>query len=82
MLGGIGLSMPLMMSERDILTTPSVSQSLEQVLVDNCSKRHSFPLTLLLSIYDLFFVRRLQICTTVTKKSVILTAKLVGLPVG
>ncbi len=36
-LGGIGLSVPLMMSERDLLTTPSVSQSSEKVLVDNCN---------------------------------------------
>ncbi len=31
-----------MISDRDLLTTPSVSQSLEKVPVDNCSKRHSF----------------------------------------
>ncbi len=33
---------PLMMSERDLLTTPSVSQSSEKVPVDNRSKRHCF----------------------------------------
>ncbi len=46
-LGGIGLSMPLMMSsERDLLTALSVSPSLDLFRLNNCSKRHSFPLLL------------------------------------
>jgi hypothetical protein len=41
--GGIGLSVPLMMSQKQIFWhTPSVSQSLEKASVDNCSKRQSF----------------------------------------
>jgi hypothetical protein len=41
-LGGISLSVPLMKSERDFLTTSSVPQSSEKFLIDNPSKRHSF----------------------------------------
>ncbi len=44
MLGRTGLSVPLKMSKRDLLTAPTVSQSSEKNLVDNHSKKHSFRL--------------------------------------
>jgi hypothetical protein len=47
-LGGIGLSVPLMMSERDLLTRTFCLSELGESFVDNCSKRHSFRFALLL----------------------------------